>query len=205
MFEIKIVKTKDELKELFLFLSETFYKDAIKHNEYYYKMGDRFVEMNDQFNREKDFLMYIKDEDKIIAGITGKNSNTKDGKITLGVLAVDEKYRNKGLASKFVNTFEDTCKKKGIKHIDLGARFRATPLYLKLGYSYSLMIQVFDFITIDDIRKNNKYNFLELSSYQSDAYGFIIYKVDGVKEEYINYFKESVPTSYAQYIFEKDL
>ncbi len=52
MFEIKIVKTKDELKELFLFLSETFYKDAIKHNEYYYKMGDRFVEMNDQFNRD---------------------------------------------------------------------------------------------------------------------------------------------------------
>lgn len=205
MFTIKTVETKEELKEVFRFLSETFYRDAIKHKEYYFTMSERFEEMSKQFSLDKSYLMYIKDKDKIIAAITGKNSNPKEGKITLGVLAVDEDYRRKGLAKKLVLAFENICKEKGIKHIDLGARFRAVPLYLKLKYKYSLMIQVFDFKTIDDVRKENKYNFEEGFSYQGDTYGFIFYKVDDVKEEYIKHFEKNVPTSHAQYIFEKDI
>lgn len=205
MFEIKTVETKDEVKELFNFFSKTFYKDAIEHNEHYYEMSERFKEMNNQYELDKDFLMYIKNGDSIIAGIAGKKMNIHDGKITMGILAVDEDYRNKGIAKSLIVEFENRCKKKNIKHIDLGARFRATPLYLKLGYKYSLMIQVFDFTTIDEVRNKNKYNFEETFSYQNEIYGFIFYKVDDIKEEYIKYFESSIPTAHAQYIFEKDL
>ena len=205
MYKVEIVNSKEDLKEVFNFLSETFYKDAKKHKEHYFTMSERFEEMNKQFDTDKSFLMYIKDGKRIIAGITGKNSNPKDEKITLGVLAVDEEYRLKWLASKLVKVFEKTCKEKGIKHIDLGTRFRAVQLYLKLKYNYSLMIQVFDFKTIDDVRKENKYNFEEGFSFQGDTYGFIFYKVDDVKEEYLKHFEKNVPTAHAQYIFEKDL
>ena len=205
MFEINTVETNEEVKELFEFLSSTFYRDAIKYNEYFYDMKDRLKEMIDQFKIDKSFLMYIKDNNKIIGGITGKNMNIKDSKITMSVLAVDEDYRNKGLGTLLIKEFENRCLEKNIKHIDLGSRFRATNLYLKNGYKYSLMVQVYDSCTIDDIRKCNKYNFKELSSYNSDTYGFIIYEVDSIKEEYINNFENNIFSSYVQYIFEKDL
>ena len=83
MFKIQTIETKEELKELFNFLAETFYKDAKKHKEHYFTMSERFEEMSKQFDTDKSFLMYIKDGKRIVAGITGKNSNPKDGKITL--------------------------------------------------------------------------------------------------------------------------
>lgn len=205
MINIKTVKNKKELKKVFDFLSMTFYEDAKINNEHYFTMGERFMEMNKQLEIDNELLMYITKDKKIIAAITGKGMDTNKKKITLGTIAVDLNYRNKGYAKALINEFEKRCKDKGIKHIDLGARFRACPLYIKLGYKPSLMIQVFDFINIDDVKKANKFNLKEGFSWQSDAYGFIFFEVDEVKETYINLFEQNVKTAHAQYIFEKDL
>lgn len=205
MHKINIVKTKEKLKELFNFFSNTFYEEAIENNEHYFTMSERFEEMKQQFEQDKDFLMYITDNNKIIAGITGKRMDLEKEKITIGILAVDKNYRRKGIAKQLVNEFEDRCKSKNIKHIDLGARFRACPLYLNLYYDYKLMIQVFDFATIEEVRNANKYNFEEIFSWQGETYGFIFYKVDKITEEYISYFEKNVKTANVQYIFNKDL
>ena len=205
MYSISTVKDEKCLKEVFNFLSSLFYEDALENNEHYYTMSDRSEEMKRTFEIDKDFLMYIEDNDKIIAALTGKSLDLNKGKITIGVIGVSNSYRRKGIAKLLITEFENRCLEKNIKHIDLGARFRACPLYLDLNYKPSLMIQVFDFSTIDDIRKNNKFNFRELSSYQSDSYGFIFYEIDEVKEEYIKWFEQSVKTAHAQFIFEKDL
>lgn len=205
MYSISTVKDEKCLKEVFNFLSSLFYEDALENNEHYYTMSDRLEEMKRTFEIDKDFLMYIEDNDKIIAALTGKSLDLNKGKITIGVIGVSNSYRRKGIAKLLITEFEKRCLEKNIKHIDLGARFRACPLYLDLNYKPSLMIQVFDFSTIDDIRKNNKFNFRELSSYQSDIYGFIFYEIDEVKEEYIKWFEQSVKTAHAQFIFEKDL
>ena len=203
MNKIKRVNTIEELKKLFDFLSEVFYDESIEYNEHYFTMSERYEEMKQQFKINKEFLMYIEDKGKIVAGITGKG--IKEDKITIGVLAVDKNYRRKGLATKLISEFENACKKNKIKHIDLGARFRACPLYQSLNYKFSLMIQVFDFMNIDKVRKNNKYNFEEGFSYQGDTYGFIFYKVPDIKKEYIDYFEKNIKTAHVQYIFEKDL
>ena len=205
MEEIKTIKTIEELKELFNFLSETLYNDAQENNEHYYNMGDRYEEMKEQFNLDKEFLMYIKKDDKIIAGITAKGMNLTDKKITIGVLAVAKDERKKGLARKLIEEFETRCQNKGIKHIDLGARFRACKLYEKLGYKSSLMVQVFDFATIEDVKKANVYKFEENSSWQGETYGFIFFKTPDIKKEYVDCFENKVKTAHAQFIFEKDL
>lgn len=205
MYKIKTIKDEKKLKKLFDFLSKTFYDDAKKHNEHYYPMTERFEEMKKQLGVDNDLLMYVELDGKIIAGITGKGMNLEKEKITLGIIAVDSNYRKKGIAKELINEFEKRCKDKGIKHIDLGARFRACPLYISLGYKPSLMVQIFDFATLDDIRKANVYNLKEGFSWMSDAYGFMFFEVDSVKEEYIKCFEDKVPTSHAQFIFEKDL
>ena len=149
--------------------------------------------------------MYVEENGKVIAGITGKGMDKEKQKITLGVMAVDPNYRRKGLARLLINEFEKRCKEKEILHIDLGARFRACPLYISMNYKPSLMIQVFDFASVEDVKNQNKYNFEEGFSWQGDGYGFIFYKIDEVKEEYIEWFEKNVKTAHAQYIFEKDL
>ena len=180
MFKIKKVKSIKELKKVFCFLSLLFYDEACKYNEHYYTMGERFEEIKTTFETDNDFLMYIEDEEKIIAAITGKNIDNQQ--ITSSMIGVDKKYRKQGIAKMLINEFEKRCKNKNIKHIDLGARFRACPLYLALNYKPSLMIQVFDFITIDEVKKHNKYNFKEGFSWQGDCYGFIFYNIDEIKE-----------------------
>ncbi len=205
MINIKTVKNKKELKKVFDFLSMTFYDDAKKNNEHYFTMSERLMEMEKQLEVDNELLMYIEEDKKIIAAITGKGMDTEKKKITLGVIAIDPNYRKKGYAKALINEFEERCKNKGIKHIDLGARFRACPLYIKLGYKPSLMIQVFDFANIDDVKKANKFNLKEGFSWQSDAYGFIFFEIDEIKEEYIDWFEQNVKTAHAQYIFEKDL
>ena len=67
------------------------------------------------------------------------------------------------------------------------------------------MVQVFDFATTKDIRKNNKYSLKEKDFYQGDTYGFIIYYVDDINEKYITNFEKDVETAHVQYLFEKDL
>ena len=205
MLEIKTVKSEQELKKLFNILSEIFYDDAVENKEHYYTMSERYEEMKLQFKNDKDFLMYIEDNNKIVAGLTGKNLDLKKKKITIGVLAVKKEYRMKGLATKLVNEFENRCKKKEIEHIDLGARFRACNLYKNLNYNYSLMVQVFDFVTIDDVRKLNKFNLDEIYSWQGETYGFIRFKVNCIDKEIIDYLEKNIKTAYAQYIFEKDI
>lgn len=205
MLEIKTVKSEKKLKKLFNILSEIFYDDAIENEEHYYTMSERYEEMKLQFKNDKNFLMYIEDSNKIVAGLTGKNLDLKKKKITIGVLAVKKEYRMNGLATKLINEFENRCKKKKIEHIDLGARFGACNLYKNLNYNYSLMVQVFDFITIDDVRKLNKFNLDEIYSWQGETYGFIKFKVNCINKEIIDYFEKNIKTAYAQYIFEKDI
>ena len=126
-------------------------------------------------------------------------------KITLGVMAVAKKCRRKGYATALVKEFEKRCIEKGIRYIDLGARFRAYPLYISLNYKPLLMVQVFDFAIIEDIKKVNVFNLEKDFEWQGDTYGFIFFKVDEVKEEYIKHFEKNVANSQAQYIFKKDL
>ena len=109
------------------------------------------------------------------------NKNSK--KITLSILAVSNSERKKGLARELVLEFEKRCKIKKIKYIELGARFRACSFYEKLSYNYCLMIQVFDFSTIEDVRNKNKYNFEEISSFQGETYGCICFKVPSINGE----------------------
>ena len=73
MYNIKTVKDEKEIKKVFNFLSSLFYDDAIEHNEHYYTMSERLEEMKKMFEVDKDFLMYIEDNKKIIN--SNKNIN----------------------------------------------------------------------------------------------------------------------------------
>lgn len=203
--EIKTIQTKEKLKEVFNFLSKLFYEEAKEYNEHYYTMSERFTEMSEQFEKDNELLLYIEEDGKIVAGLTSKGMDKEKKKITLGVMGVAQDYRRKGYAKFLITEFEKRCKEKEILHIDLGARFRACPLYMAMEYRVSLMVQVFDFETIEDVKNANNFNLKEGFSWQGDTYGFVFFDVPQVDEKYIKNFENKVNTAHAQFIFEKDL
>lgn len=203
--KIKTIKTENKLKEVFSFMAKLFYDEAKEYDEHYFTMSERYTEMLEQFKKDNELLLYMEEDGKVIAGLTSKNMNLDKQKITLGVMAVSKNHRRKGYGKELVLEFEKRCIEKGIKHIDLGARYRACPLYIALGYKPSLMVQVFDFATVNNIKKANTLKLESTFEWQGDAYGFIFFAVDAVKEEYIKHFESNVENSQAQYVFEKDL
>lgn len=205
MYEIKTVTNEKDLKRLFDFLAEVFYDEATLNKENYFIMAERFTEMKEQFKKDNKFLIYIEEDKNIIAGLTCKNMNKKKKSIVLSMLAVKKDKRKEGLGTVLIKVFEKTCRESKIKNIELGSRYRSCKFYEKLDYEYSLMVQVYDFITIEEIRKNNKYNFEEIDSKQEETYGFITYKVDKIKKEYVDHFENKIKTAYVNYIFKKKI
>ena len=111
MYTIHTINTLQELNEVFLFISETFYLLSKQIEEHYYPMGQRFEEMEQQFNVEKELLYYVKnDRGQIIAALTTKNYDRERKCITLAILCVKEGYRKLGIGSSLLNRFEVDCK-----------------------------------------------------------------------------------------------
>ncbi len=204
-YNIKSVDSEEKLKEIFNFLAKIFYDESLEYNERYYAMFERYAEMKEQYNKDKEMIIYIEENEKIIGALTSKGMDLESKKITLGVMAIAKSHQRKGYGKALIKKIEELCLKKGITHISLGARFRACPLYINSGYKPKLMVQVYDFAKVEDIKKANVNNLKEKFEYQGDAYGFIFFEVDSVDEEKIKHFESSVPTAQAQYIFKKDL
>ncbi|MDD4188376.1 MAG: hypothetical protein PHX04_06480 [Bacilli bacterium] len=45
-------------------------------------MSERYAEMEKQFKKDKELLLYIEDNGKIVAGLTSKNMNLKKNNIS---------------------------------------------------------------------------------------------------------------------------
>lgn len=201
--EFKHVENKEKLTQYYHFFSQAFYDDAKDHNEHYYPMYNAYSKIEEQFNKDNELLIYLEEDNKIIGCVGVKD--VSDDKATIDVLTVDKKHRGKGYASMLLKEIEKRLLLKGITKISLGARLRACSVYVKNGYSPTLLVQVNDFATIDLIKKNNIYNFEIVNEYQNEVCGAVFFKVDGIEEEVIAHFESNVATAHASYIFTKTL
>jgi ribosomal protein S18 acetylase RimI-like enzyme len=116
-FNIKSVETEEELKKLYYFVSKVFYDDAKENNEHYYPMYDTYTKMYQQFERNKKLLLYIEEDNQIVAAVTAKDMT--ETTITISTLAVDKKYRGKDYAKDLIMELEKQLKKIGITSISL--------------------------------------------------------------------------------------
>lgn len=200
---IRHVDSKEKLKDYYNFFSKVFYDDAVEHNEYYYPMYNAYSKVLEQYEKDSSLLLYIEEEGKIVATLGVKDVKEKEA--TIDVVAVDKNYRGRGYSSILLKEEEKRLLLKGIENVSLGARFRACGVYLKNGYSPTLLVQVSDFATIDLVKAANKYGYKIVNEYQNDVCGAVFYEVDKVELDVIKHFEKSVPTAKASYIFTKTI
>ena len=201
--EIKNVDSKEKLKEYYDFFTKVFYEDAVEYNEHYYPMFNTYSKISEQFEKDNSLLIYLENEGEIVGTVAIKD--VSDEEATIDALTVEKKYRGKGYSSMLLKEIEKRLKSKGVKRISLGARIRACYVYLKNGYTPTLLVQVSDFATTDLIKKANKYNYEVVDEYQNEVCGAVFYKVSKVDEEVIKYFESNVPTAHVSYIFTKEI
>lgn len=201
--KIDNVKTKKELIPYYHFASKIFFEDAKQNSEHYYPMFNNYNKLLEQFSIDKSLILYAKEDNKMIGVIAAKDVN--EGKATIQILAIDKKYRRKGYALELIKELEKRLKKHNVKHLSLGARFRACNTYIKAGFLPTLMIQVSDFSNISLVKKANIFKFPILNEYQTPTNGAVFFEVKIIDKEVIEHFENKVPTAYASYIFTKEL
>lgn len=200
---IKFVDSQVKFKEYYDAYTKVFYEDAKEYNEHYYPMYNSYSKLLEQYQKDKEILLYIEEDDQIIATLAAKDVSEQEA--TLEALTVNKSYRGKGYASLLLKEMEKRLVQRKVAKISLGARFRACNVYLKNGYLPTLLVQVSDFATIDLIKSNNKYNFEIVNEYQNDVCGAVFFKVDDVSKNVIEHFEKEVPTAKASYIFTKEI
>ncbi len=201
--DILHVKTEEELMSFYYFISRVFYEDSVEHNEHYHPMYNQYNKLVEQYNLDKELILYIEEDQQIIGGIAIKDVKGKEA--TGSVLAVSKENRGKGLSIKLLLEVEKRLIARGIETINLGARIRACAVYLKAGYKPMLLVQVSDFAQIDLIKKNNIFNFEIINEYQTPTNGAVFFNVDTVEKSVVDHFEKTVPTANASYIFTKKL
>lgn len=204
-YKINTPKDINKLIEIFYFLSKTFFLEDMNEGNRYIRMGDRYAEMLQQFKKDKEFIYFMEKDSTIISALYAKE-DTKD-KMTIGAIAIAKEYRGLGLGKKLMLKVESDCKKKNYKSINLGARLNAIDFYKGMGYFPILMVKVFDFESIDNVKKiNANYKkFSIINDFEDISYGFVMFSVDEVNKEYPSYFDDRLDVSDTQYIFVKDL
>ena len=145
--EIKCVNDAMELDNVMDFVKNIFAKISVSIPE---NNGNFWI---NEISKNSNLLLYINDNDKIIASAFAFEVDNKN--ITLSHFCVAKNYRNKNIGEKLMIEMENRIKTLGNKVITLGAIEVAEGFYEKMGYTGSLLIQS-EKNTIDDLLSINK-------------------------------------------------
>ena len=207
--EILTVNSVEEIDELIEFLTVVFSEFTVINDNTTYRKKEL---MESQFKEDSSFLMYIKEDNKIVAGLFAYTSKPTNS-VILHIIGVLKDYRFKKYGSKLLDELYNRSKEKNYERIILTSKTENYDFYIKNSYRPVLTYVVFDKISQEEFDKLNKYNF-EQTSYNVHDYKMddkqkhcsrITYYVDYPKLEYLQYYNHLFENSSASYSFERIL
>ena len=86
-----------------------------------------------------DLLLFAESNGEVVGVVFG--STPDDGKMSIMIVAVDERFRKHGIAREMIMLLEERAKAHGVHVIGLGAAQSAEGFYARLGYTGSLLVQ----------------------------------------------------------------
>jgi len=152
--------------------------------------------------RNNDLLLYAESNGGVVGIVFGSIGD--DGNMTAGIVAVDERLRNRGVAREMMLLLEERGKTYGVHVIALGAVQSAEGFYAKLGYTGSLLIQS-EKHTIDELLSlNTKYpvNYTRIHDGKINQINLAIPEAD---RELQRKYESTLPGCYTQMMFWKNI
>jgi GNAT superfamily N-acetyltransferase len=129
-YVIKSVPNKQELKNALAFGARIFGGEP---DFGYANYSDEMISISG------DLLIFAKYDGEVVGIVFGHIED--NGNMTVGPVAVDERFRKQGVAREMMSLIEKRAKDHGVHLITLGAVETVDGFYAKLGYTGSLLIQ----------------------------------------------------------------
>jgi len=192
-YTIKHITTEQELDDALAFAREIFGEHV--------DLGNR-EEWLERMERNNDLLLYAESNGKVVGIVFGYIEN--NGNMTAGIVAVDERLRNRGVVREMMLLLEKRAKANGVHLIALGAVQTAEGFYAKLGYTGSLLIQS-EKHTIDELLSlNTKYpvNYTRVHDGKINQVNLAITESD---RELQRKYESTLPGCYTQMMFWKNI
>ena len=133
-YTIKHVTTEQELDAAHAFDKKVFGLPSERHSPAYFR--EKWLE---RMKTHGDLMLYAESDGEVIGIVFGRIENSSS--ITVGPVAVDERFRKHGIARELMLLLEKRALGHGIHHLGLGAVESAEGFYQKLGYTGTLLIQ----------------------------------------------------------------
>lgn len=194
---IKNVSSKEELEKTFHFFKRIFIdKPIVKNPEYSLEKWEERMKSNG------DLMLYTSLEGEVIGMVFGRISCNQS--ITIGPVAVDENYRNLGIAKEMIFLLEERAKHYDIHTLKLGAVESAERFYSKLGYTGSLLIQS-QIHSIDELLSlNTKYK-VEFTNIYDGKVSQVCLELRDPNRDLQNEYETTFPGCYTQMMYWKKI
>jgi GNAT superfamily N-acetyltransferase len=124
-YTIRRVASRAELREAFDTIG-TFFVPAISASD-----KRRFDDLDRRFDDDRPLMLVVETDERIVGGVFGFRGAAH---ATLRMIAVDPRYRRRGVGSRLVQTLEVAAMGLGVRGISLGPSPDAKGFYESLGF-----------------------------------------------------------------------
>jgi len=149
-----------------------------------------------------DLMLYAQADGEIIGIVFGRLENGRS--VTVGPVAVDGRFRGRGVARELMLTLEKRALGHGIHHLGLGAVESAKGFYRKLGYTGTLLIQSEKHSVNELLALNTGYRVKGTNLYEG-AVRQVFLDLPAPDRELQCRYETALPGCHTQMVFEKKI
>ena len=159
-------------------------------------------EYRKSMERNPDFLLFAESNGEVMGIVFGSIGEV--GKMTVSIVAVDERLQGRGVAREMMLLLEERAKAHGVHVIGLGAVQAAEGFYARLGYTGSLLIQSEKHSIEEMLALNTKYavNYTRVHDGTINQVNLAITEAD---RELQRTYETTLPGCYTQMMFWKNI
>ena len=196
-YTIKYVASEQELDDALAFDKRVFGHPSEQHSPAYSR--ERWLE---RMAAGGDLMLYAEADGEIIGIVFGRIENSAS--ITVGPVAVDERFRKRGVARELMLLLEKRALGHGIHHLALGAVESAERFYEKLGYTGTLLIQSEKHSVDELLALNDKYPVKGTNIYDG-AVSQVLINLPAPDRAFQRLYENTLPGCHTQMMFEKTI
>ena len=196
-YTIKNVTTEQELDEVLAFDKKVFDLPIERHSPAYSR--EKWLERMKDYG---DLMIYAESGGEVVGLVFGRVENGAN--ITVGPVAVDERFRKRGVAREMMLLLEERALGHGIHYLGLGAVESAEGFYQKLGYTGTLLIQSEKHSIEEMLSLNNKYPVRGTGVYDGTV-NQVYLDLSVPDRELQRKYENTLPGCYTQMVFGKTI
>jgi len=196
-YTIQHVTTEQELDAALAFDEKVFGLPSERHSPAYSR--EKWLERMKTYG---DLMLYAQSGGEVVGIVFGRIENERS--VTVGPVAVDGRFRKRGVAREMMLLLEQRALGRGIRHLALGAVESAEGFYQKLGYTGTLLVQSEKHSVEELLALNTKYRVISTNLYDGTVHQVFLDLPSPDRELQRNY-ESALPGCHTQMFFSKQI